>query len=133
MGSPFEAYKNATLVFETENYTGNSFDNVGNPITVVEELTIECLLVPSMSRTQQEIKLQEGLDYNEILMEGYLVNPRNLPESIRAPALAKATIKTGIGRTETGIFTLDPVIQDPFLVALNIDFVNKISGLFRRS
>lgn len=133
MSSPFEAYKNATLVFTTESYTGNTFNNVGNPVPVVEEVTVECLLVPSTSRTQQEIKLQEGLDYNEILMEGYLVNPRNLPENIRAPMIAKAIIKTGINRAETGIFTLDPVIQDPFLVALKIDLVNKITGLFRRS
>ena len=126
--SPFANYSNAvlTLSVPTAELTSDAY---GNPSPKYEQLQIKALLQPSGN---PRIIYQAGSDKNAQAMVGYLVEPQTLPDSVKLPAVAEATITTGIGREEKGNFEILPTVQDPFLVAQGVSVVTKIEGVFRR-
>lgn len=129
MTSPFATFANAVLTFNLP--TGQvSVNAVGNTVVVTSPLQFTAMLSPV--RDTAEVNFYVGDDDVSELMKGYLVAPLSFPASLTAPIEGTCIVKTAIGITKTGTFKLLPVTQSPYLTGLKIDFLNRISGVFRR-
>jgi hypothetical protein len=125
MSSPFSFASNATLIFSvpTNSVTADEWGNITNETTTI---SITCLLKPSTPKAES----MEGIDQNSTYLEGFLVEPLELPVLIKPLTKAIAVIVTANGVEETGEFTLLKTIQNPFVMSANVDLVNRIRGFF---
>ena len=126
MTSPFAFAANATLTFNVPS-NATTTDKYNNVIPVYEQVEVICLLKPSTTTPE----VQPGIDENVTPMAGFLVDPLELPTNVKSLTKAIAKIKTANGVFETGEFTLLKTIQNPFVMAANVDLVNRIRGTFR--
>lgn len=127
MTSPFAAQANAELIFQIADGAIES-DRYGNPVPISSSYKVIALLKPSSANAQE----RAGVDETEELMEGYLVDPLNLPDGINPLMVAEATITVALNKRQTGTFKLLPTTQNPFLIAAGIDNLTKVQGIFRR-
>jgi hypothetical protein len=137
MTSPFSGFENTTLTFQIADgtYTINA---VGNRSLNYQSLTIKAVLKPStdtstVNRYANEIQQFAGADGHAVLLEGYLVEPQIYPQGIEFLAEADIEIMVAIRKPETGRFKLLPVVQSPYVVAMGIDAITPIRGIFRRN
>lgn len=129
--SPFTPYINAILNFNVPVMVKSS-DRVGNRTMKDQVITLKAVLKPQESDTVT-LQYYIGDDVTATLLEGYLVDPPTVPNLLKPPFDGNATIATASGRSETGRFKILPIVQSPYLVALNINLVNKIRGIFTRA
>ncbi len=136
MTSPFTGFDNATITFKVSDgtYTINS---VGNRKLNTIDAIIKAVLKPASYSTVQtytkEIQEFAGADGHAVLMEGYLVSPQVYPEGVSFLMEADATIGTSLEKLEAGRFKLLPIVQSPYVVAMGIDLITPIRGIFRRN
>ncbi|MEH2201214.1 hypothetical protein [Nostoc sp.] len=137
MTSPFNGFENTTLIFQVADgtYTINA---VGNRSLNTKPQIIKAVLKPTtdystVSRYANEIQQYAGADGHAVLLEGYLVEPQTYPQGVEFLAEADIEIVVVIGKPETGRFKLLPVVQSPYVVAMGIDAITPIRGVFRRS
>ena len=135
--SPFSGFDNTILTFQIADgiYTINA---VGNRSPNYQPLVIKALLKPptdysTISRYADEIQQFAGADGHAVLLEGYLVEPQVYPQGIEFLMEADIEITVASGKPETGRFKLLPVVQSPYVVAMGIDAITPIRGIFRRS
>jgi hypothetical protein len=135
MTSPFIGFDNAVLTFSVSDgtFTINSVGNrtPGSKTEIIKAVLKEVQNRGTVSRYADEIQQFAGADGRARLMEGYLVSPTTYPPNIKFLAEADAEITVILGRTETGRFKLLPVTQSPYVVALGIDLIEPIIGIFR--
>jgi hypothetical protein len=135
MTSPFIGFDNAVLTFSVSDgtFTINSVGNrtPGSKAEIIKAVLKEVQNRGTVSRYADEIQQFAGADGRARLMEGYLVSPTTYPPNIKFLAEADAEITVVLGRTETGRFKLLPVAQSPYVVALGIDLIEPIIGIFR--
>ena len=123
MTSPFSKFANSELTFNipSTEYTVNS---VGNRIFKKEELKITAILrtntLAQLARFAEYLEHLPGIDSTAQLLEGYLVEPEIIPESIKFAMQAKAVINNIKGN-----FLILPIIQNPYTI--NTDYLHKIS------
>ncbi|MFB2768579.1 hypothetical protein ACE1AT_04710 [Pelatocladus sp. BLCC-F211] len=137
MTSPFLGFENATLAFAVADgtYTINS---VGNRIPSTTTEIIKAVLKPAtdastVERYAKEIQQFAGADGYATLLEGYLVEPKTYPQSVEFLMESDIVLSTSLGKTDEGRFKLLPVVQSPYVVAMGIDLITPIKGVFRRS
>lgn len=137
MTSPFSGFENTTLTFQVADrtYTTNA---VGNRSLNYQSLIIKAVLKPpteysTISRYAEEIQQFAGADGHATLLEGYLVEPQVYPQGVEFLMEADIEITVAIGKPETGRFKLLPVVQSPYVVAMGIDAITPIRGVFRRN
>ncbi|MFN6572408.1 hypothetical protein [Dendronalium sp. ChiSLP03b] len=137
MTSPFSGFENSVLTFQVADgtYTTNA---VGNRSLNYEALTIKAVLKPTtdtgtVNRYAQEIQQFAGADGHAVLLEGYLVEPQTYPQGVEFLAEADIEITVAISKPETGRLKLLPVVQSPYVVAMGIDLITPIRGIFRRN
>jgi hypothetical protein len=135
MTSPFIGFDNAILTFSVSDgtFTINSVGNrtPGSKTEIIKAVLKEVQNRSTVSRYADEIQQFAGADGRARLMEGYLVSPTTYPPNIKFLAEADAEITVILGRTETGRFKLLPVTQSPYVVALGVDLIEPIIGIFR--
>jgi len=126
MSSPFAFASNAVLTFSvpTDTTTEDEWENVVCDRT---DVSIICILKPTTPKAESV----EGVDQNSTYVEGFLVDPLELPISIKPLTKAIALITTATGVTTTGEFTLLETIQNPFVMSAKVDLVNRIRGIFK--
>lgn len=119
--SPFAKFANTQLIFSiaTDRIVLDEYDN---PTQTTERFIVTAILKPQSSN----LKPQAGVDDNQSVFSGYLVEPLQLPKAI-APN-SKAEIILG-GRM--GEFTLQPTIPNPYLAAAKITMLTEIKGVVR--
>lgn len=129
MPSPFAPFENALLVFQvpTNVVTKNA---LGNRVTQTAQVEIRAMLKPV--KDTAIVNYYIGDDITSEVLSGYLTNPLQLPPNLHAPIEGRATITTGLGKTEVGTFELKPNSQSPYIMGAKIGFLNKIIGVFRR-
>lgn len=137
MTSPFSGFENTTLTFQVADRT-YTINAVGNRSPNYQPLIIKALLKPptdysTISRYADEIQQFAGADGHAVLLEGYLVEPQAYPQGIEFLMEADIEITVAIGKQETGRFKLLPVVQSPYIVAMGIDAITPIRGVFRRN
>jgi hypothetical protein len=137
MTSPFSGFENTTLTFQVADgtYTINA---VGNRSLNYQSLIIKAILKPTtdtstVNRYANEIQQFAGADGHAVLLEGYLVEPQVYPQGVEFLMEADIEITVVIGKPETGRFKLLPIVQSPYVVAMGIDAITPIRGVFRRS
>ncbi|MBN3875199.1 hypothetical protein [Nostoc sp. JL23] len=137
MTSPFAGFENTTLIFQVADgtYTTNA---VGNRSANYQPLTIIAVLKPTtdystVNRYANEIQQFAGADGRAVLLEGYLVEPQVYPLGIEFLMEANIEINVAIDKPETGRFKLLPIVQSPYVVAMAIDAITPIRGVFRRN
>ena len=137
MTSPFSGFDNTILTFQIADgtYTINA---VGNRSLNYQPFTIKAVLKPTtdygtVSRYASEIQQFAGADGDAVLLEGYLVEPQVYPQGVEFLAEADIEITVAINKPETGRFKLLPVVQSPYIVAMGIDAITPIRGIFRRN
>ena len=129
MLSPLAQFKNATLEFQV--YAGDlEQDSNGNMRPPAAKVTVEAVLSP------RNYKLPEkpaGVPIEAVFVTGEIVSPLDTPtqkspfrELVQTGALCKAEI----GGME-GQFWLQPFVKDPYLDAVEVHIVDKVSGWFR--
>lgn len=128
MSSPFTSFANAVLTFNVP--TGNVTINlVGNRVVETSPLQFTAMLKPV--KDAAEVSFYVGDDDVSELMKGYLVEPLVFPATLTAPIEGKAEVKTAIGVTKSGTFKLLPLTQSPYLTGLSIEFLTKVTGVFK--
>ncbi|MHC5824492.1 MAG: hypothetical protein ACYT04_53800 [Nostoc sp.] len=137
MTSPFSGFENTTLTFQIADgtYTINA---IGNRSANYQPLIIIAVLKPTtdystVSRYADEIQQFAGADGHAVLLEGYLVEPQVYPKGVEFLMEADIQITVAIGKPETGRFKLLPMVQSPYVVAMAIDLITPIRGVFRRN
>lgn len=137
MSSPFSGFDNTILTFQIADgtYTINA---VGNRSLTTKPEIIKAVLKPTtdystVSCYADEIQQFAGADGHAVLLEGYLVKPQVYPQGIEFLMEADIEITVAIGKPETGRFKLLPVVQSPYVVAMAIDAITPIRGIFRRN
>lgn len=136
MTSPFSGFDNTTLTFQVADgtYTTNA---VGNRSFNTKPQIIKAVLKPTtntsaVNQYASEIQQFAGADGHAALLEGYLVEPQIYPQGIEFLMEADIEIEVAIGKREAGKFKLLPVVQSPYVVAMGIDAITPIRGIFRR-
>lgn len=137
MTSPFNGFENATIAFKISDGT-YIINSVGNRKLNTIDAIIKAVLKPVMSYSTvqtyaKEIQEFAGADGHAVLMEGYLVSPQVYPEGVSFLMEADAVIGTSLDKSETGRFKLLPIVQSPYVVAMGIDLITPIRGIFRRN
>ncbi|QKQ75655.1 hypothetical protein [Nostoc sp. TCL240-02] len=137
MSSPFSGFENTILTFQVADRT-YTINAVGNRSLNYQPLIIKAVLKPTtdtstVNRYANEIQQFAGADGHATLLEGYLVEPQAYPQGIEFLAEADIEIVVVIGKPETGRFKLLPVVQSPYVVAMGIDAITPIRGIFRRN
>jgi hypothetical protein len=137
MSSPFSGFDNTTLTFQVADGT-YSTNTVGNRSLNYQSLIIKAVLKPTtdtstVNRYANEIQQFTGADGHAALLEGYLVEPQVYPQGIEFLMEADIEINVAINKPETGRFKLLPVVQSPYVVAMGIDAITPIRGVFRRN
>lgn len=131
MSSPFLSVANAKLTFKV---SGDSLgaDAWGNVVPVTETITLVALLQEAKKTgvSLPERYRKEGLDINAKILEGFLVDPLELPLVIRPPCTGYAEIRLATNRVELGKFEMVPVSQNPFVVSAGVKDVTKILIVF---
>jgi hypothetical protein len=131
MSSPFLSVANAKLTFRV---SGDSLevDAWGNIVPVEETVTIVALLQEAKKTgiSLPDRYRKEGLDINAKILEGFLVEPLELPLAIRPPCTGYAEIRLATNRLELGKFEMVPVSQNPFVVSAGVKDVTKILIIF---
>lgn len=131
MSSPFLSVANAKLTFQV---SGGSLqeDAWGNVVPITETITLVALLQETKKSgvTLPDRYRKEGLDINAKILEGFLVDPLELPLSIRPPCIGHAEVRLATNRVETGKVELIPVSQNPFVVSAGVKDVTKIIVIF---
>jgi hypothetical protein len=135
--SPFSGFENTTLTFQVADRT-YTINAVGNRSPNYQSLIIKALLKPTtdystVSRYADEIQQFAGADGHAVLLEGYLVEPQVYPQGVDFLMEADIEINVVINKPETGRFKLLPVVQSPYVVAMGIDAITPIRGIFRRN
>jgi hypothetical protein len=137
MTSPFSGFENTKLTFQVADgtYTTNA---VGNRSLNYQSLIVKAVLKPTtdtstVNRYANEIQQFAGADGHAVLLEGYLVEPQVYPQGVEFLMEADIEIAVAIGKPETGRFKLLPVVQSPYVVAMGIDAITPIRGVFRRN
>lgn len=137
MTSPFSGFDNAILTFQVADgtYTTNA---VGNRSLNYQPLTIKAVLKPTtdtgtVNRYAQEIQQFAGADGHAVLLEGCLVEPQIYPQGVEFLMEGDIEITVAIGKAETGRFKLLPIVQSPYVVAMGIDLITPIRGIFRKN
>lgn len=127
MTSPFRSVYNTELQFliDSDELTTDRFDNL---IPSQKTINVSALLKPA---SQSTISRWAGKDSNSLLLEGFLVDPLELPIQIQPPCKAKMKIRTATNRQEEGDAELLPLIQNPYVVAVGIKNVTRILVQFR--
>ncbi len=129
MISPFKQFENAKLTFQIP--TGKVVVNrVGNRVQEVGPVEVRAMLKPSKNAVQ--INYYVGDDQTLELLTGYLTEPLTMPRYLHPPVDGEAEIKTAIGITRKGTFKLLPNTQSPYIMGVDIPFLTKITGVFRR-
>ncbi|MEH2393875.1 MAG: hypothetical protein V7K21_20150 [Nostoc sp.] len=137
MSSPFLGFDNTILTFQVADGT-YSINAVGNRSLNYQPITIKSVLKPTtdystVSRYADEIQQFAGADGHAVLLEGYLVEPQVYPQGVKFLMEADIEITMAKGIPETGRFKLLPVVQSPYVVAMGIDAITPIRGIFRRN
>lgn len=131
MSSPFLSVANAKLTFKV---SGSNLveDSRGNVVPVTETITLVALLQEAKKTgvSLPDRYRKEGLDINAKTLEGFLVEPLELPLSIRPPCTGYAEIRLATNRIELGKFEMVPVSQNPFVVSAGVKDVTKILIIF---
>jgi len=135
--SPFAPFANATLTFQIADGT-STINSVGNYQTNTVPLIITAVLKPSINSSEVQTYAQEidqfvGADASAALFDGYLVDPLVYPSGLKFLSEADASIIVSGGFTQEGRFKLLPVVQSPFVVAIGIQIITPIRGIFRRN
>ncbi|QLE42218.1 hypothetical protein FD723_18535 [Nostoc sp. C052] len=137
MTSPFSGFENTTLTFQVADgtYTTNA---AGNRSLNYQSIVIKAVLKPTadtstVNRYANEIQQFAGADGHATLLEGYLVEPQVYPQGVEFLMEADIEINVAINKPETGRFKLLPVVQSPYVVAMAIDAITPIRGVFRRN
>lgn len=137
MTSPFSGFENTTLTFQVADgtYTTNA---VGNRSANYQPLIIKAVLKPTtdystVTRYANEIQQFAGADGHAVLLEGYFVEPQVYPQGIEFLMEADIEITVVIGKPETGRFKLLPVVQSPYVLAMGIDAITPIRGIWRKN
>jgi archaellum component FlaF (FlaF/FlaG flagellin family) len=137
MTSPFSGFDNSTLTFKVADgtYITNA---VGNRSLNTKPEIIKAVLKPAtdtstVNRYANEIQQFAGADGHAVLLEGYLVEPQVYPQGIEFLMEADIEITVVINKPETGRIKLLPVVQSPYVVAMGIDAITPIRGVFRRN
>ena len=125
--SPFAQFSNATLTFTIG--TGQTEMQGGNAVEITEEVVATVLLKPA-KRGQKD--KGAGVDSSRMRLEGYWVNPKSPPEGVSSDTPCRCHLENTIGSFQSGDFELEPVTQSPFLVALGIDIITRLSGVLLR-
>lgn len=136
MTSPFLGFENTTLTFKIADgtYTTNAAGNrKANTIDVVIKAVLKPASYSSVNTYAQEIQQFAGADGHAMLLEGRLVNPTTYPPNLKFLSEGDAEIQLVVGMLETGRFKLLPVLQSPYVVAMGIDSITPIRGIFRRN
>jgi hypothetical protein len=136
MTSPFAGFENTTLTFKVADGT-STVNAVGNRSVNYRSEIIKCVLkqttdAGAVRQYAQEIQQFAGADGHAMLLEGYLVEPLTYPQGVEFLGEADIEITMVIGKPETGRFKLLPVVQSPYVAALNIEIITLIRGIFRR-
>jgi hypothetical protein len=107
-------------------------DSRGNVTPVEDTLTLVALLQEAKKSgvSLPDRYRKEGLDINAKILEGFLVDPLELPLSIRPPCTGYAEIQLATNRVELGKFEMVPVSQNPFVVSAGVKDVTKIIVIF---
>lgn len=131
MSSPFLSVANAKLTFKVSSGALQK-DAWGNVVPVTETITLIALLQEAKKSgvTLPDRYRKEGLDINAKILEGFLVEPLELPLSIRPPCTGYAEIRLATNRVELGKFEMVPVSQNPFVVSAGVKDVTKILVVF---
>ena len=131
MSSPFLNVANAKLTFKV---SGDALteDSKGNVVPVEEWVTMMALLQESKNSAKvlpyNYPRAKLGLKAK--VLEGYLVDPLELPLSIRPICTGYAEIRVATNRIELGKFELMLTQQNPFVVSAGVKEVTKIVIIF---
>lgn len=131
MSSPFLSVANAKLTLKVSG-NGLNTDAWGNVVPTNETVTLVALLqnVKKSGTNLPTNYRKEGLDINSKILEGFLVDPVELPLSVRPPCIGTAEIKLATNRVELGKFELIFPPQNPFVVSAGVKDVTKIIVIF---
>ena len=131
MSSPFLSVANARLTFKIsgDSLGVDAWDNI---VPVTETITLVALL---QEAKKSGVNLPEryrkgGLDVNTKILEGFLVDPLELPLTVRPPCTGYAEIRLATNRLELGKFEMFPVSQNPFVVSAGVKDVTKVLIIF---
>lgn len=135
--SPFTKFANSTLSFNVLNSSGVQTNSLGNveftSSTVVITALLQPIKVTSASGYEATLRYLGGVpQIGETLYEGYLVNPLSLPSGISPLMECDISINSAIGQVLTGTGKLLPTVTSPYLVAAKVNYLNKITILFRQ-
>lgn len=137
MTSPFSGFENSILTFQVADGTFTT-NAVGNRSFSTKPQVIKALLKPTtdtstVNRYAQEIQQFAGADGHAALLEGYLVEPQAYPQGVEFLMESDIEIFVVIGKKEGGRFKLLPSVQSPYVVAMGIDAITPIRGIWRRN
>jgi hypothetical protein len=135
--SPFSGFENTTLIFQVADGTFTT-NAVGNRSFNFQPQIIKAVLKPTtdtstVSRYANEIQQFAGADGHAVLLEGHLVEPQTYPQGVEFLMEADIEIQIAIGKKEGGRFKLLPVVQSPYVVAMGINAITPIRGIWRRN
>lgn len=129
--SPFTKFANAELVFPVEGKKVETDPITGNEIPKPESVKVTALLEPSQKTASNKVIEQVGANRAVELLEGYLVNPLELPVGIVPGMKANATLTVSKSVKRQGkVMLLPPVVNDPYAVGAGIDVINQITVAF---
>jgi hypothetical protein len=131
--SPFLSVANAKLTLKVSRGSLDT-DAWGNVVPTQETITILALL-QELKKSGTNLPTnyrKEGLDINTKVLEGFLVEPLELPLSVRTPCIGTAEIRLATNRLEIGKFELMLPPQNPFVVSAGVKDVTKIIVKFQK-
>lgn len=128
MSSPFAQFPNAVLFFEVASLVATTTDRMGNPIPITDTLTYKALLRRDLRRNLEPLP---GLDQDQMLLKGWLVDPLTYPPGVGAGTVARCDLTESPGQTITGELTILDGLQNPFVMGVNISFLTTVRGMFR--
>ena len=127
MSSPFTPFSNALLTFTVPG-VGSTTDAMGNPVPVSTTVVYKALLRPDLRKNLEPLP---GLDQDQLLLRGWLVDPLTLPDGVGAGTVVTCALTEAPGTTTTGEFTILNVLQNPFVMGVGINFLSGVRGIFR--
>lgn len=122
VASPFEPYENSVLNFQVA-LGALAPDSYGNMRPAKSTIVVRALLEQKRDPNDE---LRPGVDTTAVWVEGYLVEPRPLPDGVTPDSVC-----TGTWQGLAGRFYLEFTARNPYLEALDIDLVERIRGYFQ--
>lgn len=104
----------------------------GNAVFTEQIIKVECYLkIDKKFYKNETLDRVPGSDRTDIKVAGFTVNPRTLPPEIKPGLECECCLNIGNTCLE-GFLEIEAYVQNPLVLSLDIDKINRIKGTFRQ-